>query len=259
MKTRIKTVCTGLVLAVMFLAGCGLAADNKQAREIATKFYDALKAGDLVAAASYCGTDATMNAAAWQEIFAQNQNTMGRVTAYESAGGFNVSQSGGKSTVIITYDVNYEYGKSADSLIMINLGEGFLVYEYKPVIVEARFQEEMAKSKSLVMSYLQALQSGDHAKALGFVGYSGASMHPAEEWDAFYMLMNAEAGRIGNIQILDDACLAYLNDVHSEAGTGNIYSIKVNTTNDRMMVSHQVDVYQPEFGQDLKIIAHNIE
>ncbi len=259
MITTFMTRMITLLLLTTAMAGCGLASDNKEAREVATKFYDALKTADIATAASLCGTDDVMTTQAWEDLFAQNLNTMGKVTSYESVNSFDVSQSGGKSTVKVAYKVSYEYGKSVDSLIIINAGEGFKVYEYSPVVKEARFQEEMAKAKTIATNYMQALQAGDHSKALSYVGYSGSTMHPADEWNAFYVTLETSAGRMTDMQIDDAASLSYINDTHVEAGKGNIYSVVYTTSHSEMTVYHQVDLFQPAFGGELKIIAHNVK
>lgn len=252
---------TGIIVLFIttILSGCGLASDNSAAKEVAAKFYDALKSGDVATAASYCGTDETMTNQAWQDLFKQNLNTMGNVTGYKSSSGFNVSKEGGRSTVKVSYNVDYQFGKSIDSLTLVSSGEDFKVFVYSPQIKEAKFQDELAKAKVIATDYLTALKGGDHAKALTYVGYSGSSMHTVDEWNKFFGFVESNVGPITDIQIDDTACAAYLNNDHEEAGHGNVYSVIFTTTHNGTTLSNQVDLFQPKFGDDLKIIAHNVK
>ncbi len=241
------------------ISGCGLASDNSAARDLAGKFYDALKTGDVKAAAGFCGTDETMTTQAWEDLFTQNLNTMGNVTDYKGSSGFDVSKENGKSTVHVAYDVSYQYGTTTDSLTIMNVGDGFKVYVYSPKINTAKFQEELTKAKTKATDYLNALKAGDRTKALSYVGYSGIEKHTAEEWNSFYSVVDNSAGPINSFEINNDACQVYLNDDHEEAGHGNIYSVVAATNHGSMVVNHQIDFFQPQFDSELKIIAHNVK
>ena len=254
-----KSIAIILLFVSSVFAGCGLASDNSAAKDVAAKFYDALKTGDVATAASYCGTDETMSSQAWQDLFTQNLNTMGKVTGYESGSGFNVSKEGEKSTVRVAYDVDYEYGKSIDSLTIISLGDDFKVFVYSPKIKEAKFQDELAKAKAIATDYLIALKAGDHAKAMSYIGYSGTSKHTSDEWNNFYVYVENSAGPMTGMQINEDACVAYLNDDHEEAGHGNLYSVVYTTIHSGMTLTNQIDFFQPKFDDELKIIAHNVK
>ncbi len=259
MRNSLKPIGIIVLFISTLVAGCGLASDNSAAKDVAAKFYDALKSGDVATAASYCGTDETMTSQAWQDLFTQNLNTMGNVTGYKSSSGFDVSKENGKSTVKVAYHVDYEHGKSIDSLTIVSLGEDFKVFVYSPSIKEAKFQDELAKAKGLATEYLNALKNGDHAKAMTYIGYSGTSKHTADEWNNFYVFVENSAGPITDMQINDDACVAYLNDDHEEAGHGNLYSVVCSTTHSGMTLSNQIDFFQPKFDEELKIIAHNVK
>lgn len=247
-----------ILSATAAISGCGLAADNEQAQKVAEGFYTALKSGDAAAAAGMCVTDDTMTVAAWTDLFERNLNTVGKVTAFEKGSGFNVSKSNGSSTVNLSYTITYEFGKSVDSLTLFDNGSGFKVMKYAPELKEARYLEEMAKAQQIVQDYMNSLLRGDSETALSFVGYSGTEKHSKDEWLQDYATINASAGNISAWQIDQSASLSYLNVDHSESGKGNVYDVYVNTTRANGKFSEEIVVFQPAFGQPLKVVSHDM-
>ena len=241
------------------LAGCGLSADNKAAQETVSKFYDALKDGNAPLAASFCGTDEKMTPEAWEEILSINLNSMGNVTGYEKTGGFDVSKQNRTSRVKLAYTVNYVDGKSTDSLELVNKGDGFKLYVYSPVLVQATYQDEMNRAEKNVESYYKALQSGDYQSAIALIGYSGIEKHPTDEWLNFYRYAETAGGKISEFTIDKTASKSYLHTPHSEAGMGNTYSFLIKTIRNNNEIFEHVDLFQPKYGEPLFIVAHNIE
>lgn len=248
-----------LVFATSILAGCGLSADNKAAQETVSKFYDALKDGNAPLAASYCGTDEKMTAQAWEEILSINVNSMGNVTSYEKSNGFSVSKENRTSRVKLSYTVNYVDGKSEDSLELVNKGDGFKLYVYSPVLIQATYQDEMNRAEKNVIAYYNALQSGDYQTAISMIGYSGLEKHPTDEWLNFFRYAETAGGKISAYNIDKSASKSYLHTLHTESGMGNTYTFLIKTTRNNNEIFEHVDLFQPKYGEPLLIVAHNIE
>ncbi len=247
------------ILFVLLIAGCGLSADNKAAQETVSKFYDALKDGNVPLAASLCGTDEKMTTDAWEQILSTNINSMGSVTSYEKSSGFSVSKENRTSRVKLSYTVNYVDGKSNDSLELVDKGDGFKLYVYSPVLVQATYQDEMNRAEKNVEEYYRALQGGDYQAAIAYVGYSGLDQHPSDEWLNFYHYAETAGGRISEFNIDKTASKSYLHTPHSEAGMGNTYSFLIKTIRNNNEIFEHVDLFQPKFGEPLLIVAHYIE
>jgi len=251
--------CFSTILFAFVLAGCGLSADNKAAQETVSKFYDALKDGNAPLAASFCGTDEKMTLEAWEEILNINLNSMGKVTSYEKSNGFSVSKENRTSRVKLSYTVNYVDGKSSDSLELVNKGEGFKLYVYSPVLVQATYQDEMNRAEKNVETYYKALQRGDYQSAIALVGYSGLEKHPTDEWLNFYRYAETAGGKISEFTIDKTSSKSYLHTPHSEAGMGNTYSFLIKTKRNNIEIFEHVDLFQPKYGEPLLIVGHNIE
>ena len=258
MKKYIRLTLVSLFI-VTVLAGCGLSADNKAAQETVEQFYDALKDGNTALAASLCGTDTKMTTKAWEDILATNINSMGKVTSYEKGSGFNVSKKNRTSTVKLLYSVNYEDGKSSDSLELVNKGDGFKLYVYNPVLIQATYQDEMNRAEGNVNAYFKALQNSEFQTALGYVGYTGIEKHSTDEWLNFYRYAETKGGMITEYTIDKTASKSFLHTPHSEAGMGNTYSFLIKTIRNNNEIYEHVDLFQPKYGDPLLIVGHNIE
>ena len=244
---------------IVFISGCGLSADNKAAEETATAFYTALKSGDAAMAASLCGTDEIMKTKAWQDLFAKNLNSLGKVINFYKGTGFNVSKANGKSTVLLNYNVTYEYGKSDDSLSIINTGDGFKVYKYSPELKEARFKEELAKAEIIATNYFEFLSKGDYQTAMSFIGYSGLEKYQPEEWTKFYADMDNNPGKISAYKLDPASSTSYLNIEYPDAGKGNAYSKLFITSRNGYDVTETVELFQPSFGEPIKVVNHIVK
>ncbi len=249
-----------IILALgIFLSGCGLASENKDATTVADQFYSALQKGDLGGAAALCATDEVLTTDGWKELLYNNLNSVGDIKSFEKSGGFNVSIENGISTVKLAYTIEYAFGKSFDSLELSNNGTGFKIGKYSPQLLEARFREELDKSVGIVRTYMTALSAADHNTALQQIGYSGIEKHNSEEWIALYAMLNAENGKIASFTIDPSQAVAYINTEHKEAGEGNVYSVKVVSIRNGKSYAEQVDLYQPKFGDPLHIVAHSVD
>ncbi len=253
-----------VVLCSISFYSCGLTDDKQAAELVAAKFYDALKTGNEQTAASFCAIDSIMTLQALSAVLNQNMNSLGKVTAYKHAGQFDVTKNadagrGGSSTIHLVYNVDYEYGKTTDSLTLIKKGKSELkIYKYQPRIKEAKFEDELAQAQNLASEYLRALNSNNYEAAMNYIGYSGATAHAESEWNNFFIWRSASTS-LTVLTINKDESAAYINEEHEEAGKGNIYLIVINTMQNQIPVTEEIQFFQPAFGQPLKIIAHNLD
>lgn len=249
-----------LILSLIFIiSGCGLSSDNKAAEKTAVEFYTALKSGDAAKAASLCGTDEVMTTKAWQDLFAQNLNSLGKVVAFDKGSGFNVSIENGASTVLLNYNVTYEYAKSKDSLSIIETGDGFKIYKYEPELKEAKFKEEIAQAEIIAGKYFEFLSKGDYQTAMSYIGYSGLQKYQPVEWTNFYSDMDRDPGKIKSYKLDKESSTSYLNTDYPDAGKGNVYIILFITSRGNYEVTEKIELFQPKFGEPIKIVNHIVK
>ena len=143
--------------------------------------------------------------------------------------------------------------------MLSNSSGDFKIFNYNPTLVQAKYADAMQNATDITDSYYKALMQGDIKSAMGYIGYAGKDKHDASEWMNFYDYIEKQGGKIESFEIDKSASQSYLHQSHEETGMGNTYVILVNTTRNGKVYSEHIDLFQPQYGDPVKIVAHNID
>lgn len=253
-----------LIIVLPVLSGCGLGHAEKEARQVADRFYQALEKGDAAEAAGYCETDESQTKQMWKNVFSGNMDKLGKVTYYIPSSGFHVSistDSAGRKAWIVSlaYKVDFEYGKTDDSLHLIKHGDSsFKIYKYDPVTVESRLKDEYNDAGKLALEFMQDVQQHNTDAALGLCGYSAFKKNSPDDWKNFIEQENELLGNVISYEIDPTNSEAFPNNDDPNVGHGNVYRIIINTTRDKGMQMEHLEIFQPTYNDSLRVIGYFI-
>jgi hypothetical protein len=247
------------VLLGLVLASCGAGQLNKKAEATAIDFYKNLQNKNYEAALSLCSdkafTDDTRKV--WSDAFKKNTILLGDLKSYTKTSGFNIATSTTTgTTVLVTYDVQWQYGNSKDSVILIKEKNGTMkVYRYAWDHTNSTYLKQVAESEKEADQYMGAVKSGDYDAALRLCSEAALEATPKENWKAFFNNANNKLGPIENYKVIRDS--SYYNiDTKGQSGEGNYYDIYVKSNRNGADVMEKIVFFQKNYDEPVKLVGH---
>lgn len=257
-KTSTLLLVTSFVLGIL-LTSCGAQELNSKAEKSATAFYNDLQKKDYAAALALCSNKAFSKDTkeSWTKAFEANAGLLGELKSFKKTSGFNVQTSTSVGTTVITiYDVEWQYGKSQDSVILIKEKDGSMkLYRYTWQHSHTKYLEEVAASEKEANKYMDAVKTGNYDAAIALCSEEALKATPKDNWASF---LNKAVDKLGNISaysILKDSS-TYTIAAKGNAGTGNYYDIFVQTQRGDNKVTEKIVFFQKNYEEPIKLMGH---
>ncbi|HRH50805.1 MAG TPA: hypothetical protein PLP23_18780 [Panacibacter sp.] len=248
------TLCLGI-----FLTSCGAGEMNTKAEETATNFYTDLQKKDYTTALTLCSDKAfeADTKEAWIKSLQRNSILLGDVKTFTKTSGFNVETSTSTgTTVTVTYDVQWQYGKSQDSVILIKEKDGSMkVYRYAWLHKEPKYATEITESEKEATQYMDAVKSGNYDAAIALCSDEALKATPKENWAAFLNNAANKLGSISNYSVIKDSS-TYNIGAKGESGEGNYYDIYIKSNRGNNEVMEKVVFFQKNYDEPIKLAGH---
>lgn len=252
-----------LFLAVLIVSitmtSCSADELNKKAEATANNFYDDLQNKAYDSALALCSPKAFTKDTkeSWETALKKNNFLLGNVVSFTKTSGFNIETSTTVgTTVTVTYDVQWQYGKSKDSLFLVKEKDGsmkLLKYTWKHF--DAAYIKKTRESETLADQYMKDVKATDYDAALAMCSDNALKMTPKENWKTVLNTAVERFGAISNYQILQD--ISYYNIAASgQAGEGNYYDIYVKTKRNDGELMEKIIFYQKDYDVPLKLVGH---
>ncbi|MEO6719440.1 MAG: hypothetical protein ABIN67_03700 [Ferruginibacter sp.] len=253
-----------LLFGISFLLGilltsCGAQELNSNAEKTATAFYNDLQKKDYAAALALCSNKAFSKDTQedWTKAFQRNAGLLGELKSFKKTSGFNVQTSTSVGTTVITiYDVEWQYGKSQDSVVLIKEKDGGMkLYRYTWQHSKAKYLEEVAASEKVASKYMDAVKTGNYDAAIALLSEEALKATPKDNWASFLNKAVDQLGNISAYNILKDSS-SYNIAATGNAGKGNYYDIFVQTQRGDNKVKEKVVFFQKNYEEPLKLLGH---
>ncbi|HRI22606.1 MAG TPA: hypothetical protein PLA68_16715 [Panacibacter sp.] len=259
MKTRSNQLLAVTLGLGIFLTSCSAGELNTKAEESARNFYTDLQKKDYSAALTLCSDKAfeADTKEAWTKGLQRNSILLGDVKSFTKTSGFNVATSTSiGTTVTITYDVQWQYGKSQDSVVLIKEKDGSMkVYRYAWAHKDPKYLTEISESENEANQYMQAVKSGNYDAAIALCSAEALKATPKENWASFLENATNKLGNISNYSVLKDSS-TYNIDAKGAAGKGNYYDIYVKSNRGSNEVMEKMVFFQKNYDEPVKLAGH---
>ena len=247
------------MLAGVFFISCNANELDKKAEATATNFYQDLQKKDYKAATALCSNKAFAEDTkeSWELALKKNTVLLGELKSYTKTSGFNIQTSTSLgTTVIVTYDVQWQYGMSKDSVVLIKEKDGNMkVYRYAWDHTKSKYLEEVGESEKQAAQYMDAIKAGNYDAALKLCSDSALRATPAETWKSFFDKAVKQVGPIVNYTVLKDS--SYYNILtKGESGRGNYYDIYVKSNRNGTDVMEKIIFFQKNYDEPVKLVGH---
>jgi hypothetical protein len=258
-----KTISTQLVAAAftlgIFLTSCGSGELNRKAETAANDFYKDLQNKDYKAAINLCSDKAfaTDSKADWQTDLEKNAGLLGDIKSFTKTSGFNVATSTTNgTTVTVAYNVQWQYGKSTDSLFFIKEKDGSMkLYHYQWEYKDAKYLSEVDESEKVTGQYMDAVKSGNVDAAIDLCSDEALKITPKQNWIAFLNTANNKLGSVADYKIIKDSSTYHI-DATGDAGKGNYYDVFVQSDRGGNKVMEKIVFFQKNYDVPVKLTGH---
>ncbi|MEO8769450.1 MAG: hypothetical protein ABI402_05180 [Ferruginibacter sp.] len=257
-STTIKFFVLAMLAGTLFIS-CNANDLEKKAEATAINFYQDLQKKDYKTAVSLCSDKAFADdtKGAWELALKKNTVLLGELKSFTKTSGFNIQTSTSLgTTVIVTYDVQWQYGMSKDSVILIKEKDGNMkVYRYAWDHTKSKYLAEVAESEKQAAQYMDAIKSGNYDAALKLCSDSALRATAPETWKSFFDKASEQLGTISNYSVLRDS--SYYNILtKGQSGEGNYYDIYVKSNRNGADVMEKITFFQKDYDEPVKLVGH---
>ncbi len=244
---------------IVCLTSCGLGELNKKAEAQTINFYKDLQTKNYTAALSLCSDRAFSkdSKADWTAELEKNAGLLGDMQSYTKTSNFNIATSTNSgTTVTVAYDVQWQYGQSTDSLILIKESDGSMkIFRYQWRYKNAKFLSEMDESEKVTGQYMDAIKAGNGEVATSFCSDEALKVTPKPNWIAFLNNANNKLGTVSGYTIIRDSS-AYHIAANGDAGKGNYYDVFVLSNRAGNKVMEKIIFFQKNYDTPVKLTGH---
>lgn len=258
-KNTLPFIVTFFVLSIL-LCACGSGELNKKAETTANDFYKNLQNKDYIAALNLCSNKAfTVNTKDdWTFELKKNASLLGEMKSFTKTSDFNIATSTSiGTTVTLAYDVQWQYGKSTDSFILIKESDGNMkIYRYQWLYKDAKFLNEVTESEQKAHQYMDDLKSNNYDAAISLCSNEALKITPKEKWAAFLTNAANKMGNVSDYSIIKDSSDYHIN-ASGGAGIGNYYNVFVLSNRGGHKVMEKIVFFQKNFDMPVKVTGHD--
>ncbi|MEO6723629.1 MAG: hypothetical protein ABIN67_24895 [Ferruginibacter sp.] len=262
MKTKLFYMTLPAFCLAMLLTSCDAGKLNSKAEESATAFYKGLQNKDYNAALNACSDKAFSKSTKedWIKLFEKNAALIGAIKSYTKTSGFNIETStNAGTTVVLSYDVDCQYGKSKDSIFLVKEKDGSMkVYRYVFKQHDVAYGKAMDAGEKIAREYIAAVKKHDYNTAIAFLSEDALKITPKDDWIGFLEKTNAKLGDIGNYTVIRDSA-SYNITATGSAGKGNYYDIYVETERARAKAMEKITFFQKNYDESAKLVGHDVK
>ncbi len=251
-----------LIAALAFttvLTSCGAGETNKKAEATATNFYNDLKKKDFDAALNLC-SDRAFNddkKETWKKYMERNSGLLGEMKTFTKTSDFNISTSTSNGTTVsLTFDVQWEFGKSSDSLVLLKDKDGSMkVLRYAWEHKDAKYMSQLSASEKEAGQYMEAVKEGNYDAAIHFCSEDALKATPKETWAATLNAAVTQLGSISKYSIIKDSSNYNIGST-GDLGKGNYYQVVVQSDRGGNKVMEKIVFFQKNYGEPVKLTGH---
>ena len=245
---------------LIFLSSCGAGELNTKAEATANNFYTNLQKKDYTAVLNLCSDKAFVanTKDEWTKGLERNSILLGDVKSFTKTSDFNISTSTETGTTVsVTYDVQWQYGKSQDSVVLIKEKDGSMkVYRYEWEHKDPKYITEVIESEKEASQYMDAVKAGNYDAAIALCSEEALKATPKDNWASFLDNAANKLGNISSYSVLKDSSV-YNIGTNGESGEGNYYDIYVKTKRGNNDVTEKITFFQKNYNEPLKLAGHN--
>jgi hypothetical protein len=187
----------------------------------------------------------------------KNAGLLGNIVSFKKTSGFNVSVSTfSGTTIIMTYDVQWQYGKSSDSVLLVkDKGDIMKIYRYSWKHSGTKYVSELNESGKQARKYMDAIKAGNYSAAVDLCSAEALAITPKDKWTSLLENAAAKLGPVSGYQILSDSS-AYTISAQGGAGKGNYYDIIIQSDRNNSKVMEKVVFFQKDYTEPVKLTGH---
>jgi len=248
-----------LLIGGLILTSCGAGDANKKAEETASAFYKDLQKKSFDSAMTFLSEKALIGTSEekWLRVFRRNSGLLGELRSFTKTSGFNIATStSAGTTVSVGYDVEWQYGKSSDSLYLVKEKDGSMkIYRYTWKHSGANYMTDLEKSEKHATQYMEAIKSGNLGNAIGMCSEQALKATPKENWEAFLHQADARYGQLTSFTIKNDST-GYNIATEGDAGKGNYYDVFMDSKRGDRTVTEKIVFFQKNYEDPIQLIGH---
>ncbi len=257
-KTFLQLVVVALAVGTFFTS-CGAGKLNNKAEETATAFYNHLQSKSYDSALNLCSEKAfgKYDKAQWTKAFEKNAALLGEIKSFKKTSGFNIESSTSfGTTVAIAFDVQWQYGKSQDSVLLIKEKDGSMkVYRYTWLHSDTKYLTELDESEKKATDYLNNVKAGNFAGAAALCSELALKITPKEQWIGFLEKAAGKYGAMTSYNVIRDSC-GYNISGKGDAGFGNYYDIIIESNRGSGKMMEKIVFFQKNYEDPVKLTGH---
>lgn len=258
MKIKVLPVLT--MVSCVVLTSCGAGELNKKASITANDFYKAVQKKDYDAALGFCSDKAFAvdSKEQWMRGMKKNVVLLGDIQSFKETNGFNIATSTATgTTVTVTFDVQWKYGTSKDSVILVKEKDGSMkVSGYRWQHQAATYLTELEKSSKEAGQYMDAIKKGDYDAALNFCSEDALKTTPATAWKSFLDNAASKLGTVSGYGVVTDSC-RYAIAVDGGSGPGNYYDVYIKSKRGGNDVMEKIVFFQKTYDDPVRLVGHS--
>ncbi len=260
MKKSITSLSFVVIALAIVFASCHPAQLNKKAEETANAFYTAMQNKHYDSALAYCsakGFDANEKEA-MKTMLQKNEGLLGQLKSFTKTSDFNIATSTSVgTTVAMVYNLQWQYGKSQDSVMTIKDADGSMkIYNYQWQHTEGAYLSELGISQKQANEYMESIKADNYEAAISLCSQHALITTPKEQWIAFLDNAKNQLGAISNYHIIADSCTYDIN-TNGDSGNGNYYDVVVETERPTGKVKEKIVFFQKDYTDPLKLAGHS--
>jgi len=260
-----KKLLWALILPVsiaFFLISCNAGKLNDKAVDTANAFYRNLQQKNYDSALYFCSEKAfgAQDKAGWIKLFQRNNALLGELQSFAKTSSFNVAASTSTgTTVTLSFDLQWQYGKAVDSLYLIKEKDGSMkIYRYTWQHSGAAYIDAMTNSQKLAGEYMTAIKDHNYESALALCSPAALAVTPAKEWVGFLNNADAKMGTVAGYTIIKDST-TYNIEGPGDLGKGNYYKVFVQSERGDYKVLEKLLFFQKNFDEPVKLGGHSFQ
>jgi len=259
MKKTTTALLSGAFLGIIFLSSCNAGELNSKAAQTADAFYSNYQKKDYAAAMALCSNKAfgLSTKEDWLRSLETNAGLLGEIQSFTKASGFNIEASTSNgTTVIVVYDVQWRYGKSKDSVMLVKEKDGSMkIYKYTWKHSDTKYVAGLNESEAQALKYIDAITTGNYDSAISFCSKEALMITPKEKWAAFLQRASDNLGAVNSYNVIRDSA-AYTIGGTGKAGKGNYYDIFIQTKRNGNKQLEKIIFFQKDYNEPVKLTGH---
>ncbi len=248
-----------LSLFAVTLSSCGAGALNKKAEITANTFYTDLQKKDYPAAIEFCSNKAfaTDSKLDWTKDLEKNAILLGDLKSFTKTSGFNISTSTTTGTMVtVAFDVQWQYGKSRDSVTLIEEKDGSMkIYNYRWDHSDANYIKEIGASQKESTEYMDALKSNNYDQALNMCSDDAFKITPRDQWKSA-LEKASDLGPLSDYSVIKDSSVYHIGSTGS-TGVGNYYDIVLKSKRGTTDLMEKIIFFQKNYNEPIKVVGHS--